>query len=310
MKNREQRINSYNETGQHDAALLFKISHWRFREVENMPLYPFAVEETIRRNRFTFSEKFCRILIVVLMLDGRLTYHSGNRQFVMEPGKLLLIPPGSDYEFSHRSGMRYHKLVLELKGTLLNSISSLFGFQELILLDQPPGDTLESEIRRAGKLLDEGDRRNIPELLGNSYSILYRLSAQLRETTTQPGILQTAQALLESNLAEPLNMEELPAQLGVSGTTLNRLFREKLNISPARYRNSCRIEYARELLLRSNLSIKEIAAMVGYCNQFYFSQEFRKSTGYAPLRYRREATRSDLSPFLGRSESCETTKDV
>ena len=49
-----------------------------------------------------------------------------------------------------------------------------------------------------------------------------------------------------------------------------------------RYRNACRIEYARELLTRSDLSIKEITAKTGYCNQFYFSQEFRRQTGYSP----------------------------
>lgn len=293
MEKRQPKINTYKETGKHDAALFFRISHWRFRDVEHIPLYPFAVEETIRRNSFVFSEEFCRLLIVVLILKGRLTYRSGERRLVAEPGKVLLIPPGSDYEFSHSAGTDYHKLVLELKGSMLHSLSSNFGFHDLVLLDLPESALLESEIRRAGELLESGDRGNVPELLGRSYSILYKLSALLHESIAPPGVLQAAQELLENNLEQPLNMEELPARLGVSGTTLNRLFREQLHISPARYRNSCRIEYARELLLRKGLSIKEISVMTGYCNQFYFSQEFRKATGRSPAQYRKETARSD-----------------
>ena len=292
------RVHSYLESGKHDAALLLKVRPWRFWETENVPLYPFAVEETIRKNRFLFSEKFCRILIVVLVLEGKLTSRSDNRTFVVEPGRLLLIPPGSDYEFHQKSaGPGYHKLVLELKGALLNSISSTFGFQEITLLNLPENNTVEAEIRKIGELLDTGARQNIASLLGLSMSLLYELSAWRRDSATQPGVLSAAQAILESNLEDSFHMSELPARLKVSGTTLNRLFREKLQISPARYRQNCKLEFARELLVRTDLSVKEIALRIGFCNQFYFSMEFRKFTGRSPTAYRKEAKASPM-PFL------------
>jgi AraC-like DNA-binding protein len=297
-KNNTVRIHSYTKSGKYDAVRLFKIQPWRFRKTENVPLYPFVVEETIRLSRFSFSEKFCRLLIVVLVLEGKLTYRSGERTFVVEPGKLLLIPPGSDYEFHHKSNdPSYHKLVLELKGALLNSISSTLGFQEISLLNLPKNNTIEAEIREIGELLNTGDRQNIAALLGLSLSLLYELSEWRRDSVTQPGVLAVAQAILESNLEESFRMSELSARLRVSGTTLNRLFREKLQISPARYRQNCKLEFACELLVRTNLSVKEIATQTGFCNQFYFSMEFRKFTGQSPLAYRKAANASSI-PFL------------
>lgn len=293
---------SYVDSGTHNDTLLFNIFYWRFRKIDNIPLYPFAVEETIRSSRFTYCEKFCRLMIVVLMLEGELTYHANSKRFIATPGQALVIPPGTNYDFSHTSGLRYHKLVLELKGSLLNSISSYLGFKEPVLIPLESFDEIQAQIRALGTLLESGQRKDIPQLLGDSYSVLYRLSTMLHDSAaTTSGILQAAQAILESNLDEPLNLEDLPRRLGVSATTLNRLFREKLNISPGRYRNSCRIEYAREMLFRSNLSIKEIAAMTGYCNQFYFSQEFRKITGISPLQYRRKSQEVGR-PFIAVSE--------
>ena len=97
-----------------------------------------------------------------------------------------------------------------------------------------------------------------------------------------------AQQKLESALDRPLAMEQVAAELGMSLTNLNRIFRQELHTSPLKYRNTCRIELARELLQHSTLSIKEIAAKAGYCNQFYFTQEFRRCTAQTPTEFRRE----------------------
>gem|GEM_PF-474860 len=292
MKEQKRRRHNYETTGDHDAAVSFHIGIWGFRDCAMLPLYPYAVEETVRRNRFTFREEFCRFLFVIMLQEGEMIYRSKGKNFRLVPGKVLLIPPGSDYSFSPGKG-GYHKLVLELKGVLLDSICSGFGLREIRLFDFPQSEELISRIRGMGTDIDAKERERIPKLLGESYALLFQLAAPAREkeATKASRVLASAQMLLSRDFDRKLNFSELPAQLGVGRTTLDRLFRDKVGISPQGYRNACRIEYARELLTRSDLSIKEIAYKTGYCNQFYFSQEFRRQTGYSPHAFRLEQER-------------------
>lgn len=56
----------------------------------------------------------------------------------------------------------------------------------------------------------------------------------------------------------------------------------------AKYINSKRIEHAKELLVTTELSVKEIAGMVGVLDDNYFSRLFRKTVGISPLEFRNQ----------------------
>ena len=49
-----------------------------------------------------------------------------------------------------------------------------------------------------------------------------------------------------------------------------------------------KIEKVKELLGYKNLFIRDIAAMVGFSDQFYFARVFRAITGQSPSRYQQE----------------------
>lgn len=92
---------------------------------------------------------------------------------------------------------------------------------------------------------------------------------------------------LGADLENPAPISRIAEELRLNTRTLNRIFQEKYNMAPREYRLNCRFEKARDLLCRSNLTIKEIAQKLGYCNQFYFANEFRRMTGVSPRDFRR-----------------------
>ena len=52
------------------------------------------------------------------------------------------------------------------------------------------------------------------------------------------------------------------------------------------YVTEIRIEKAKELLLKPELSMKEICAMTGYSDPNYFSRSFKKNVGVTPTEYK------------------------
>ena len=83
------------------------------------------------------------------------------------------------------------------------------------------------------------------------------------------------------NLSSPPTVDELAADCCLSKSRFSHLFREVTGRSPHEFILSLRMEKAKELLT-TDMSIKEVAAAVGFEDQNYFSRMFRKYTGAAP----------------------------
>lgn len=91
---------------------------------------------------------------------------------------------------------------------------------------------------------------------------------------------------MERNLTKNLQVEEVAMVLGISRKHLYHAFSYVLNTSPKKYMICLRIEKAAKQLRYSEQSISEIAEIAGYQNQFYFSKEFKRLTGFTPSQYR------------------------
>ncbi|CAM3527704.1 MULTISPECIES: GlxA family transcriptional regulator [Halomonas] len=99
--------------------------------------------------------------------------------------------------------------------------------------------------------------------------------------TTQPKLLDIV-ALMESNLEEPLELDELASYVGVSRRQSERLFQRYLHCSPSRYYLKLRLVRARQLLKQTPLSIIEIASVCGFVSTPHFSKCYRECFGVPP----------------------------
>lgn len=102
-----------------------------------------------------------------------------------------------------------------------------------------------------------------------------------------------AQITLQDNFGKAIRISELADQLGMSARTLNRRFKAALGKSPLQYLQEVRLENARELLQKANLSIAEVAARVGYQDTGAFSKLFSAHYHTSPTHYR-ETVRAKL----------------
>ncbi|SJN14381.1 Transcriptional regulator containing an amidase domain and an AraC-type DNA-binding HTH domain [Halomonas citrativorans] len=122
--------------------------------------------------------------------------------------------------------------------------------------------------------------------------------------TTQPKLLEIV-ALMESNLEEPLELDELANYVDVSRRQLERLFQRYLHCSPSRYYLKLRLVRARQLLKQTPLSIIEIASVCGFVSTPHFSKCYRECFGIPPRDERlgihsRQKTPEKNPPLLKR----------
>ncbi len=98
---------------------------------------------------------------------------------------------------------------------------------------------------------------------------------------------QTIQYINE-HYQEKITLESLSYQVYLSPTYLSRVFKEEIGETVTSYINRIRIDRSRELLRKKSLSVADIAQMVGFEDQSYFTRVFKKQIGKSPLKYREQ----------------------
>lgn len=98
-------------------------------------------------------------------------------------------------------------------------------------------------------------------------------------------ILDAAVSFISKNFTTSFSLEDMGHKLGVSSSYLSRLFKLRLGKNFIDYITELRIEYAKELLAKRDMSIKEITYAVGYNSQAYFCKVFRKITDLSASQY-------------------------
>jgi transcriptional regulator GlxA family with amidase domain len=94
-------------------------------------------------------------------------------------------------------------------------------------------------------------------------------------------------------LGEPLTLDVLARQAGVSPRTFSRRFVEETGYTPMQWVMRARIDLARELLERSQRSVEQIAADVGLGTGANLRLHFQRVLGTTPSEYRRTFTRGE-----------------
>lgn len=92
--------------------------------------------------------------------------------------------------------------------------------------------------------------------------------------------------LMEANLAEPLSLIEIADHVGLSRRQIERLFRQEMGRSPARYYLEIRLDRARHLLIQSSLPVVEVAVACGFVSASHFSKCYRELYARSPQQER------------------------
>lgn len=120
--------------------------------------------------------------------------------------------------------------------------------------------------------------------------IHYRLltgeaGARLRQTATidsQSHQIARAVANLNARFHEPLRVESLAREVGMSPSAFHRHFKALTATSPLQYQKHLRLTEARRLMLSQQLDVATAAYRVGYESASQFSREYRRLFGIPP----------------------------
>lgn len=99
-------------------------------------------------------------------------------------------------------------------------------------------------------------------------------------------LVNRAIKFIQRNFYNKISNEDIASACACSVSTLCHLFKQFKSSTVKQYITALRINYAKELLRTSNLSVSSIADKSGFSDYNYFSTKFKKETGKSPSEYR------------------------
>ena len=238
------------------------------------------------------------------VLDGyALVYiSSGQGKFALnpkfstpiEPGHVFLLFPGVWHRYAPDAEIGWHEHWIGFDG----EIARRWEKHKFISARNPvfkinAEDTVLATFSRVMQSV-RASRPALQQILAGATADLLGLCYSAQQTTpaAEPqnvSAIERAISRIQNEFASKLDMQHLAQELGVSYSWFRSTFAAHSGLSPHQYLLELRIVRARNLLAGTKLSVKEIAAQVGFDDEHYFSRLFRQKLNLTPSQWRKRS---------------------
>jgi len=214
---------------------------------------------------------------------GRLSLHGHDRD--LAPGTAVVFAPGDAPVAEHDPHRRL----------LVFGLHFDTGDPDAVLPGHCVAIRDQVLVGALARRCDTSCRRGDPLGVRQALLCLDQILTVIREdaTTPAPGPADAAlDEITRSIRQDPSrrwSVAELADRAALSRAQFTRRFVARTGLSPARYLIDARIDRARQLLTETNMSVTQVATMLGYADLAYFSRQYKRHTGRSPGRARHRA---------------------
>ena len=222
----------------------------------------------------------------------RLRIDSG-RQFEVSGPHVFLTYPGHYFEYGSSGSPRHHNYICAYGPRIQRYIDGGLWIIDPVLPPIPVPHA-ENFLRSMLELMTmiRMPRLTPPRAVLLFEDLLLRIreaaSAERKHVPYQVDLLNELIRQISAAPEENWDFGREAGKLHVTSTHFRRIFKEVTGLPPQQFLLHSRLNKAAELLKSTRSSVKEIAALSGWDNVFYFSRLFRQKYYISPIQYRRE----------------------
>jgi len=238
--------------------------------------------------------------------EGRRCMEDREEQFDLEPGDLVLFFAGCEY-VSHRPPGPYRAM---------NILFAPLPSDMLAPGSRPPAATPDTVVLRGR--LRTGQDPWIRERFAEVVHLVHareplrrrRASTVLEELLLECALRAEARperwsapveyvaGFIERHLDRRLALDELADLVALSRRSLTRRFREAMGCSVQAFQMEKRLALAASILkTHPDMALREIAATLGFYDEFHLSRAFRQRWGQSPAAFRSQAASGAATVF-------------
>jgi two-component system response regulator YesN len=255
----------------------------------------------ITQNQLAIQERFCRDWVEGHLSETKIIEQLRFLEMPNVPPSQLIVIRSQEFQFDQPLINENDReififavknIILEIvndKKTLIFTDSN--GLFFIILWGEVQEDlfskiekAIQEYLKAAATVYSErvtGGLMDIPSFYKNCKSKVYE------ESIISPIVKRARNYIREQYTNPDLTLDSLAQSLQVSPVYLSRTIKQELGTSFVSLITKMRIKKAISLLNSTDLQMNEIAGLVGYDSQHYFSTAFKKAVGVSPNKYRK-----------------------
>lgn len=243
---------------------------------------------------------------LTLVVSGSCIYKHNNKEYHLSANDAILLPPDSFRERLPKNRVEYYSFNfishsdIKLPVFMPNVVNEkILTILETISFDKI--EDLNFELPKISnainiiifELLEKYSTHATPQpapFIKNKESLKkHTISKDFVFETRMPknNTVRAAIEYIYDNIDKKLSCRLISEQLYVSKEYLSKIFKKETGKTITKYINFVKVLYASNLLTNNELSITEIASIVGYDNYNYFSTTFKDILGQSPLEFRK-----------------------
>ena len=211
--------------------------------------------------------------------------------YAAQSGTVVLFPPHCHYKYTFSGNHPLSYLWAHFTGSYAKRFLEECGFGALpFLCDSDPNIKVTSGFETLFELFASHDPLQKRKLACRLEDILLCIASEANHTEKFRDLKKSLEHI-HSFYNKDLKIPDLAKMENLSNSRYITVFKKHMGIPPSDYIINLRINVACDLLKNHDMSIKAIAACVGYDDPHFFCKLFKKKTGISPKSYREDILR-------------------
>jgi len=225
------------------------------------------------------------------IVDGKGQFLIEDQTFPVNVNNLVIINPNVSHTEDSLNAQPLEYIVLGIDGVELATTQNSNG--EFCILDHFESVEIAGCLRN---ILREMEQKNTGyEDICQAYMEILIIRLMRSTSLAVPAEPQLASGnrqcaavkrYIDLHFKEALTLEQLAEDAHMNKYYLSHAFKREYGVSPINYMISRRIEESKYLLAETDLSMSQIAQLLGFSSLSYFSQTFRRTQSVSPMEYR------------------------
>lgn len=239
-----------------------------------------------------------RFIEIELITEGSGYEEIDGKIYEIEKGDITIMLPDEVHSFVSRNNDSLR--ITSIKVSPYYLPENVSHFVSSILLKGLPEDEYALICQLCSKLhsIRQGKNRQSMAALSKECIRMVFLLCQTHLDDRMPVPIEMTESdryrrallYIHKNFRRNLTVAEVAAQVYLVPDYFSFYFEKNMGMSCSRYINKLRMELAREYILATDMSLKEIVYKCGFNSFSYFSSVFKKYYGYSPGYYRKTGT--------------------
>ena len=258
-----------------------------------MEVSGFILTETYRSPGLVLPPHFHEYANIALAVEGSFIETVGPKPYEVNPCSVIFRPAGEKH--SNRYGKTAaHCLIIEVRPQRLSELRQVTEILDRAsYVEGGMISSLALRILREFRTLDAVGPLSIEALTLEMLVQATRLDVV--QDRNPPRWLQQAREVIHEQFLESLSLSSVAEMVGVHAAHLAKMFRRHYGCTLGDYVRRLRLDYASQLLARSERTLTTIALAAGFYDQSHFAHLFKLRFGVTPGDFRADLRRKQVS---------------